>query len=109
MFEEWWNCHIYQDLIAEKERSIHGLIVDKEDLKRDKERIIQDKDKVIKSIEEGYESQITLLKEQLKESNTKILKLSGSLSVRGMIETFEYHFSEKRRGDSGASRTAVWN
>jgi hypothetical protein len=82
---------------------------DRERLIREKDRMIRDNDRLVEAIEQSYVSQIALISDRLTRSNTEILKLSGSLSVRGMIEKIEVQYSEKRRTDRDATRTAVWN
>ncbi len=84
----------------------------KEDIERfirEKDRMIRDNARLVEAIEQSYVSQIALLSYQLTRSNTEILKLSKSLSVRGMIKKIEVQFSEKRRTDQEATRAAVWN
>jgi hypothetical protein len=88
---------------------IRFLKEDRERFIEEKDRMIRDNDRLVRAIEQSHRSEITLLSDQLKRSNTEILKLSGSLSVRGMIEKMEVQYSEMRRTDKDATRTAVWN
>jgi len=73
-----------------------------------KERL-EEKDAVIQAIKDARKAETGALSVQLESANTENLRLSGNLSVRGMIEKIEYQYSSKRRRDGvHASRKTVW-
>jgi len=68
------------------------------------------KDKYLDELRLMWKKDIENACNLLKLANTEVLKLSGNLSVRGMIEKIELQLSDKRRRDGKhASRKAVWN
>ena len=119
MGESNQSIPIYERLIQEKDKVIQEkdkVIPEKDKSAQEKEillkfdrSLIAEKDKSIDAIKGQSDAEIRLLTDKLKPSNMDILRISGSLCVRGMIEKIELEQSDARRSDSSASRVRVWN
>jgi hypothetical protein len=119
MGESNQSIPIYERLIQEKDKVIQEkdkVIPEKDKSAQEKEillkfdrSLIAEKDKSIDAIKGQSDAEIRLLTDKLKPSNMDILRISGSLCVRGMIEKIEVEQSDARRSDSSASRVRVWN
>ena len=99
-------------MIQEKETRIEEknlMIQEKETRIEEKNMLIREKETRIAELKERMELERGMLSAMLERANTEALRLSHSLSVRGMIEKLEYQYSEKRRKEgSDATRKAVW-
>lgn len=95
--------------LIEKEDTIQQTRKEKEERVEEIKQIIKEKDYLIQEMKSRSEAEKSLLSMMLERANTETLKLSQSLSIRGMIEKIEYQYSDKRRtGGTEISRQAVW-
>jgi hypothetical protein len=98
--------------IREKDRTakvLEEIIQEKNHLAMAKDEVIKEKNESIQATKIASEAEKRVLSIMLEKANTETLKLSQSLSVRGMIEKVELQYSEKRRTEGkDATRKAVW-
>ena len=98
--------------IQEKDRTakmLEEIIQEKNQVAMAKDEVIREKNELIQATKIASEAEKRVLSMMLEKANTETLKLSQSLSVRGMIEKVELQYSEKRRTEGkDATRKAVW-
>jgi hypothetical protein len=98
--------------IQEKDRTakvLEEIIQEKNHSAMAKDEVIKEKNELIQATKIASEAEKRVLSMMLEKASTETLKLSQSLSVRGMIEKVELQYSEKRRTEGkDATRKAVW-
>ena len=69
------------------------------------EKRVEENDTFVQGIQDAHKLEKEMLSMKLERTNTEMLKLTGNLSVRGMIEKIELQYSDRRRKEgSNVSR-----
>jgi len=106
------TAKVLEEIIQEKNHLTMAkdeLIKEKNQVAMAKDEVIREKNELIQATKIASEAEKRVLSIMLEKANTETLKLSQSLSVRGMIEKVELQYSEKRRTEGkDATRKAVW-